>query len=130
MTFVLANGAVIDTSAADAETTFAAAAPELAGGLTEIRDELRADAALAERVARKFQIKNTTGYRLCAFLDAEHPLEIFRRLLVGSEGTLAFLAEAVFDTVELGRHTTLSLAFFDDIDAAADSLPQARARPS
>ncbi len=85
----------------DAEERFAAAAPELAAGLIEIRDELRADAELAERVARKFEIKNTTGYRLCAFLDADAPLEIFRRLLVGSEGTLAFLAEAVFDTVPL-----------------------------
>ncbi len=99
MTFVLPNGAVIDTAAEDAEQRFAAAAPELARGLTEIRDELRADAALSERVARKFAIKNTTGYRLCAFLDADEPLEIFRRLIVGSEGTLAFVAEAVFDTV-------------------------------
>ena len=36
-----------------------------------MRDELRADRELAERVARKFEIKNTTGYRLCAFLDAD-----------------------------------------------------------
>ena len=59
-----------------------------------------------QRIARKFEIKNTTGYRLCAFLDADTPLEIFRRLVVGSEGTLAFLAEAVFETVPLGRHAT------------------------
>jgi D-lactate dehydrogenase len=122
MTFVLPNGAVIDAAAPGAESAFAAAAPELARGLEEIRDELRADTELSERVARKFQIKNTTGYRLCAFLDADSPLEIFRRLIVGSEGTLAFLAEAVFDTVPLGRHTTLGLFFFEDIDAAVDAV--------
>ena len=60
-----------------------------------IRDELRGDPVLAESVRLKFEIKNTTGYRLCAFLDADEPLEIFRRLVVGSEGTLAFIAEAV-----------------------------------
>ena len=49
------------------------AAPELAAGLVQIRDELRGDPELTERVARKFEIKNTTGYRLCAFLDAETP---------------------------------------------------------
>ena len=81
MTLVLANGAVIDTAAPDAEQRFAAAAPELAAGLIEIRDEIRADAELAARIARKFEIKNTTGYRLCAFLDADTPLEIFRRLV-------------------------------------------------
>ena len=122
MTLVLANGAVIDTAAPDAERRFAQAAPELAAGLIEIRDELRDDAALAARVAAKFQIKNTTGYRLCAFLDADSPLEIFRRLVVGSEGTLAFVAEAVFETVPLGRHTSLALVSFEDLEAAADAV--------
>jgi D-lactate dehydrogenase len=122
LTFVLPSGAVIDTAAPDAEERFAAAAPELARGLEQIRDELRADTVLSDRVARKFEIKNTTGYRLCAFLDADTPLEIFRRLIVGSEGTLAFVAEAVFDTVALGRHTTLALSFFEDIDAAVDAV--------
>jgi D-lactate dehydrogenase len=122
MTFVLPNGAVIDTAAEDAEERFAQAAPELARGLGEIRDELRADGALSDRIARKFAIKNTTGYRLCAFLDADTPLEIFRRLIVGSEGTLAFVAEAVFETVPLGRHTTLALTFFADIDSAVAAV--------
>jgi D-lactate dehydrogenase len=123
MTFVLPSGLVIDTAAADAEARFAAGAPELAQGLIEIRDELRADTELAQRIAHKFEIKNTTGYRLCAFLDAEEPLEIFRRLIIGSEGTLAFLAEAVFETVALGRHTALALVLFEDIDAAVDAVP-------
>ena len=122
MTLVLANGAVIDTADADAEQRFAAAAPELAAGLGRIRDRIRSDAELSERIARKFQIKNTTGYRLCAFLDADTPLEIFRRLVIGSEGTLAFVAEAVFDTVPLGRHTTVGLFSFEDLDAAAGAV--------
>ena len=123
MTLVLPNGAVIDTARADAEEQFAGRAPELAQGLEQIRDELRADSDLAARVARKFEIKNTTGYRLCAFLDADTPLEIFRRLVVGSEGTLAFVAEAVFDTVPLGRHASVALVFFEGIDAAAAAVP-------
>lgn len=124
LTFVLPSGAVIDTAAPGAAAAFDVAAPELARGLAEIRDELRADAALAERVRRKFQIKNTTGYRLCAFLDADEPLEIFRRLIVGSEGTLAFVAEAVFETVPLGRHTSLALIHFEDIDTAVAAVPE------
>jgi D-lactate dehydrogenase len=122
MTFVLPSGVVIDSTAPGAEQRFAAAAPELANGLLQVRDELRADHELAARVARKFEIKNTTGYRLCAFLDADTPLEIFRRLLIGSEGTLAFVAEAVFDTVPFGRHATLALVFFKDLDAAAGAV--------
>jgi D-lactate dehydrogenase len=118
MTFVLPSGTRIDSAAPDAAERFAAAEPRLAAGLAAIRDEIRADGELSERIRRKFTIKNTTGYRLCAFLDAEEPLEIFRRLLVGSEGTLAFVAEAVFETVPLPPRTTTAWVHFPGIDAA------------
>jgi D-lactate dehydrogenase len=124
LTFVLPSGTVIDTEAPGAEERFAAAEPELARGLAEIRDEIRADAELAARIRRKFEIKNTTGYRLCAFLDADTPLEIFRRLLVGSEGTLAFVAEAVYETVPVAKRTTVSWIHFADIDAAVAPVPE------
>jgi D-lactate dehydrogenase len=118
MTLVLASGTTIDTAAPDAAERFAAAEPELAAGLEAIRDEIRADAELSQRIRRKFAIKNTTGYRLCAFLDAEQPLEIFRRLVVGSEGTLAFVAEAVFETVPQPARTTTAWVHFPGIDEA------------
>jgi D-lactate dehydrogenase len=123
MTLVLASGTVIDTGAADAEQRFASAEPELARGLLALREELIADEALAQRVRRKYEIKNVTGYRLCALLDADTPLEIFRRLVVGSEGTLAFIAEAVMRTRPEPAHTTLAWAHFESIDAAADAVP-------
>ena len=71
LTFVLPSGTTIDTAAPGAAERFAAEEPELAAGLAAIRDEIRADAELSERIRRKFAIKNTTGYRLCAFLDAD-----------------------------------------------------------
>ncbi len=118
LTFVLPSGTTIDTAAPGAAELFARAEPELARGLEQVRDEIRADDDLAERISRKFEIKNTTGYRLCAFLDADEPLEIFRRLLVGSEGTLGFVAEAVFETVPVPARTTVSWLHFSGIDAA------------
>jgi D-lactate dehydrogenase len=118
LTFVLPSGTTIDTAAPGAAARFAAEEPELAAGLEAIRDEIRADAELSERIRRKFAIKNTTGYRLCAFLDADEPLEIFRRLLVGSEGTLAFVAEAVFETVPKPARTTTAWVHFPGIDEA------------
>ncbi len=122
LTLVLPSGTTIDTAAPDAAERFAAAEPELAAGLEAIRDEIRADEELSARIRRKFAIKNTTGYRLCAFLDAEEPLEIFRRLVVGSEGTLAFVAEAVFETVPLPARTTTAWVHFPDVDQAIDPV--------
>jgi D-lactate dehydrogenase len=118
LTFVLPSGTTIDTAAPRAAEQFAATEPELVAGLEAIRDEIRADEGLSARIRRKFEIKNTTGYRLCAFLDAEAPLEIFRRLLVGSEGTLAFVAEAEFETVPLPAVTTTAWIHFPSVDAA------------
>jgi D-lactate dehydrogenase len=120
---VLPSGTTIDTAEQGAEERFAQSEPELAQGLAEIRDEIRADTELAERIRRKFRIKNTMGYRLCAFLDADAPLEIFRRLVVGSEGTLAFVAEAVFDTVPLLPHTTTTWVHFADIHETVEPVP-------
>ena len=120
---VLPSGTVVDTAAPEAEERFAEAEPELAQGLAEIRDEIRSDAELTDRIRRKFQIKNTMGYRLCAFLDADTPLEIFRRLVVGSEGTLAFVAEATFETVPHPRGSTAAVLIFPDIDSAVAAVP-------
>jgi D-lactate dehydrogenase len=124
LTFVLPSGTTIDTAAPGAEERFAEAEPELATGLAAIREEILADDALSERIRRKFEIKNTTGYRICAFLDGDTPLEVFRRLLIGSEGTLGFVSEAVFETVELPKLTTLSWIHFPSIAAATGPVPE------
>jgi D-lactate dehydrogenase len=118
LTFVLPSGTTIDTAAPDAAERFQREEPELAAGLAAIRDEIRADADLRERIRRKFAIKNTTGYRLCAFLDEDEPVQIFRRLLIGSEGTLGFVAEAVFETVPVPARTTTAWVHFPDVDQA------------
>jgi D-lactate dehydrogenase len=122
MTLVLPSGTVIDTAAPDAEEHLAREEPDLVAGLIAIRDELRADSDLAERVRRKFEIKNTMGYRLCAFLDADTPVEILRRLVVGSEGTLAFIAEAVLETVPVPPRTTISWLHFADVETASEPV--------
>ncbi len=97
--FVLPSGTEIDTAAADAEEAFAAKEPAIARGLMELRSRVRGDPRLVERIRAKYRMKNTMGYALNAFLDFGTPLSILWHLLVGSEGTLGFIAEAVFRTI-------------------------------
>ncbi len=123
LTFVLPSGTTIDTAAPDAAERFAEAEPDLVAGLEAIRDEIRADEELSARIRAKYEIKNTTGYRLSAFLDADEPLEIFRRLLIGSEGTLGFVAEAVFETVPLPARTTTAWIHFPGMDETIAPVP-------
>jgi D-lactate dehydrogenase len=123
LTFVTPSGAVIDTSRPEAEKEFALAEPKLAQGLLELRQELLADPVLADRTRRKYAIRNTHGLRLCALLDGETPLGIFRRLLVGSEGTLAFIAEAVLETIPAPRVTSVAWIPVPTIDEAIALVP-------
>lgn len=118
MKFVTPSGVLIDTSAPDAEVVFAEAEPALAQGLLDLRRELLADPELVARIRKKFQIRNTHGYRLCALLDGETPVEIFRRLLVGSEGTLGFIAEATIETIAVPRVTSVAWIAVPSIDEA------------
>src|SRR3954467_1832718 len=59
LSFVLASGTVIDSAEPRAEEDFARREPELARGL----EQIRADTDLSARIRRKFEIKNTMGYR-------------------------------------------------------------------
>ena len=123
MTFMTAGGTLIDTSEADAATLFEREERELSAGLAKLRDEIRADKKLSKRIRKKYEIKNTTGYRLCAFLDADEPVEIFRRLVVGSEGTLALICDATFETLPVPAHTTTAWLHFAGIPEACAPVP-------
>jgi D-lactate dehydrogenase len=123
LTLVLASGTVIDTAAPGAEATFAKAEPELAQGLMQLREELLADDELAQRIRHKYAIRNTNGYTLSALLDADTPVGIFRRLIVGSEGTLAFMAEAVIDTIPAPAATTVAWIVLPSISEATTLVP-------
>lgn len=122
LSFVLPSGTHIDTADPDAEEKFQRAEPALASGLLEIRDQILADRELADRIRRKFRIKNTTGYHMEAFLDGRTPVEIFRRLLVGSEGTLGFISEVVFQTIPDNKHRLTAYLLFPDIHAACAAV--------
>jgi D-lactate dehydrogenase len=126
LTFVLPSGTVVDTAHPDAAAQLAAAEPALVEGLRALREELHADADLLERVRRKYSRKNTTGYSLNAFVDFEEPLDVLTHLLVGSEGTLAFLAEAVLDTVPTLPHKTTGFLVFPGLHAAGAVLVSLR----
>lgn len=99
LTFVLPSGTTIDTADPDAAARFRAEEPTLANGLLELRARILSSDPLTRRIRAKYRTKNTTGYSLNAFLDFEEPVEIFRHLLIGAEGTLAFIAEGVLRTV-------------------------------
>ncbi len=123
LTLVLPGGTVVDTADPLADEELARAEPALCHGLREIKLEIEADPDLVSRIRAKYEIKNTTGYRLDAYLDGTTPVEILRGLMVGSEGTLGFISEVVFDTLPLDRAPCSALLFFPSLPAAAAAVP-------
>ena len=126
LTFVLPSGTVIDTAAPDADQIFRQREPRLAQGLLDLRREILANPRLAERIRSKYRRKNTTGYSLNAFLDFEKPVEIMRNLLIGSEGTLAFIAEAVLNSVPDLPVKYTGLLLFPTVHAACAAIAPLR----
>lgn len=122
--FVLPSGTTINTADEGANATFASKEPHLYAEILALRDELRARPDLVDEVRRQFSMKNTMGYGLNALLDFDDPAEIFAHLLVGSEGTLAFVSQMVFHTAPTRGHVATALWVFDDVYRAAEAIPE------
>jgi len=121
---VLPSGTVIDTAAPDADDKLRLVEPGLYAALVGLRDRVRANPSSLAKIAQQFSMKNTMGYGVNAFADFDAVIDIFTHLLIGSEGTLAFIAEATFHTVPVRPHTATALAVFDDLYHATAALPQ------
>ncbi len=120
---VLLSGTRIDTSSPDADAHLAAAEPALAEGLARLRDRVRGNPESVRIIQHQFSMKNTMGYGINAFLDHDTPAQILAHLMVGSEGTLGFIASATFDTIPAYSQVATSLLVFDRIDEATAALP-------
>ena len=122
LTFLLPSGTLLDTADPDAELLFREKEPKLAAGLLKLRQRILANEALTQRIRLKYQRKNTTGYALNALIDFEQPVDIFSHLLIGSEGTLAFIAEAVINTVPVLPFKYTGLLIFPNLSAACAAI--------
>jgi D-lactate dehydrogenase len=120
--FILPSGTQIDTADANAGSIFEMLEPQLCKTLLRLKAEIEADGPLAARIRSKYKMKNTTGYSLNAFLDFSNPLDIFSHLIIGSEGTLAFIAEAVLNSVPDYPLKSTALLLFPDLYAACSAI--------
>lgn len=128
MTIVLPKGLVLNTADTDAAAQFHEGAYEIECGLLELKRRILDSTAeykgetLAAKIRRRYQMKNNNGYLLNAFLDFDSPLDILTHLMIGSEGTLGFIAEAVLYTLpDYPRRYTGQL-YFQTLQDAADAI--------
>ena len=120
---ILVDGTVVDTADDKSRAQFKRSHPHILKGLTDLRESVLADKELHERINYKFKIKNTTGYSLNALVDFKDPFAIMQQLMVGSEGTLGFIAEVVYKTVIEHKYKASALIMFPDVPTACSAVP-------
>lgn len=126
---VLHDGTVLDTADGESVASFYETQGHLIEEIKDLRHTIIANPALEERIRQKFKIKNTTGYSINALVDYEDPIEIIKHLMVGSEGTLAFISNVTFKTVVDEKHKSCSLLIFNSIQDACNATILLKSSP-
>lgn len=119
---VFADGTVLDTGDETSREAFRASHPDFIKGIEELRDGILADKELSERIRYKYSIKNVTGLNIFPFVRFQDPFDIMAHLLVGSEGTLAFMSQVTMKTLPLPAKEASAMVYFGTIREAAEAV--------
>jgi D-lactate dehydrogenase len=112
---ILNDGTVLDTADPESVKAFNEQQTPLIREIEALRDTIKKDEKLYQLIQSKFKIKNTTGYSINALIDYDDPIEIIKHLMVGSEGTLAFISNVTFKTIVDEKYKSCSLIIFHTI---------------
>lgn len=119
---VFADGSVLDTGDEASREAFRAGHPDFIKGIEDLRDEILADKELSDRIRYKYSIKNVTGLNIFPFVRFKDPFDIMAHLLVGSEGTLAFMSQVTMKTLPLPAKEASAMVYFGTIREAAEAV--------
>lgn len=120
--FILPDGKIFTTESPKDYSRFETECVQIYAAIKGMQEQIKQNAELYDLVRRKYETKNTVGYSLNSFIDHEHPLDVLAHLLIGAEGTLGFIAEAVMETVPDYPYKTTAFLYFPDIYAACQAI--------
>jgi D-lactate dehydrogenase len=118
MKIIFSDGTILDTLDENSRKQFVDKRKDLVSAVSLLHEKVLSNAKLAGRIKNKYKMKNTTGYSLNALVDYEDPIDIIQHLMIGSEGTLGFIAEITYNTVAEYKDKASALMLFPDIKTA------------
>jgi D-lactate dehydrogenase len=119
---IMADGTRLDTASEKSKKEFKKEHGKLLSDLKELAKITKDNQELSKLIEKKYKIKNTCGYSLNALIDYEDEFDILSHLIIGSEGTLAFIEEVTYNTVEDYPNKASALIFFKNIKDACDAV--------
>jgi len=122
MRIILHDGTLLDTGDGASIAAFKMSHANLLSEIDQLARETKANVMVAARIAQKFKIKNTTGYSLNALIDYDDPIEVLQHLMIGSEGTLGFIAEITYETCVEHSHKASAMVYFETCEIAAKAV--------
>jgi len=126
---IFADGTLLDTGDKLSKDEFRKTHQLLLNDIEELGKKAKKNRVLAERITRKYKMKNTTGYSLNALIDYSDPFDIIEHLMIGSEGTLGFISEINLKTVIEKPYKASSLIIFPDLYSACSAVIQLKMTP-
>ena len=122
MRIIFTDGTVLDTRDDNSRKAFLKRHSKFVEQITALSQMINSEPEIVDRIRRKYLIKNTTGYSVSALIDFDDPIDIIQHLIIGSEGTLGFIAEVTFRTLDEPAHKATSLMLFPDIAKACEAV--------
>lgn len=119
---VFADGTILDTSSEQSKEVFRKSKPGFIEKIEQLRDYVQADEPFLSRILHKYSIKNVTGLNILPLAIYRDPFDIITHLLVGSEGTLAFLSEFTMKTGKDYPFKASAMLYFNDIKEACRAV--------
>jgi len=129
MRLVLADGTVLDTADPISVDAFRHSHAALLQQLSELAHHAKHHPTLADKIRHKYRLKNTTGYALNSLIDFDDPIDILMHLMVGSEGTLGFISEVVYRTVEDPPYKASALVVFAHAKTCCQAVAALKSAP-
>ncbi|MEN6589575.1 MAG: FAD-binding and (Fe-S)-binding domain-containing protein [Proteiniphilum sp.] len=122
MRIIFADGSLLDTGDSESCRSFVSLHPQFIGEIIQLHRDATEKEVIREKIARKFQLKNTCGYGVNSLIDFKDPIEIIQHLLIGSEGTLGFVSQVTFETVHDAPLKAAAMIWFANLRDVSDAI--------
>ncbi|MCK9410847.1 MAG: FAD-binding oxidoreductase [Prolixibacteraceae bacterium] len=122
MRIIFQDGTVLDTGNETSCILFRETHASLLNQIALLKEFVAENVPLSEKIRHKYKMKNTTGYSINALVDFSDPIDIVQHLMIGSEGTLGFIAEIRYRTVAEDPCKASSLMLFPSIYEACKAV--------